>query len=245
MTLWNRAIKSPVTGSRNTLPVDSAGNLIVGQSVPLLTQGNLQWGPWAITLDPMSTRGYQTSPYPPENGFGRTGEPRCVVGFGVGGLRRVVEFDYPFAGGCLVVNTDRVDVSVRATLGGAVDVPSGVQGPPAVGAWLTPASQQAVSTPLMMTMRDIANPGGFCFVPSFAKRLVVSPYDAGAALLAGTVIIQFATFGAASNWQYQFSYPAGGPTQPIVVDVPALATGVNIFVDTAPKITSFFELSLA
>lgn len=245
MRVWNRAVKSPVTGSRATLPVDQAGNLIVGQSVPLLTQGNLQWGPWAITLDPMSTRGYQTSPYPPQDGFGRTGQPRCVVGFGVGGLRRVVEFDYPFAGGLLVVNTDRVDVSVRANLGGAVDVPSGVQGPPAVGAWLTPASQQALSTPLHLMNADAAAPGLFAFVPSFAKRLVVSPYNGAGALAAGTVTLSFAAFGAASNWVYQFSYPAGGPTQPITVDVPATASSVNITVDTAPSVTSFWELSLA
>lgn len=231
-------VKSAVTGARQRLPIDSAGNLVVGQTIGLLTQGGLSWGPWAITLDPMSlTNGYQSSPYPPGAGFGRTGEPRCIVKFGVGGLTRVVEFDYPFAGGCLVVNTDRVEVAVRAMTGGAVDPTS----PPSVGAWLTPASQQSVEVPLALTFLT-----GTAFIPAFAKYLVTAPWQAfGVALPAGDVFVSFTAFGGSAQWNYQFSYPAGGPSQPFRVPIPPLATTVSINYSTAPDSTQFFELSLA
>lgn len=233
------ATKSPTTGSRNRLPVDQAGNIDTTQTIPLLTQNGLDWGPWAITFDPMTTQGFATSPYPPQNGFGATGQPRAIVRFGVGGLTRVVEFDYPFAGGLVVVNTDRVEVAARAMRASAV-----AEGP-GVGAWLTPASQQAIPTPVMMSNADSA---AFAFVPGFARYLVVSPYmPLFAALPADELAVQFTGFGGSSVWEFRAAIPAGGLPEPYRVPVPPLATGVSIgfLGGLITNWSSFWEISLA
>jgi len=232
--------KSPVTGARARLPTDAAGAIRTDVTVGLLTQAGLSWGPWAVTLDPLSSNGYQMTPWPPQAGFGATGEPRAIVKFGVGGLTRTVEFDYPFSGACIVVNTDRVEVAVRATRASVVSS----QNAPQCGAWLTPASQQAVPTPIQLT-----NPNsiafGTAFIPPFARTLVLSPWDAAVPIPAGQVQVDFNSFGGLQTFTYEFAYPVGGPTQPIRIPIPPTATLASWTATTGTNVSTMFELSLA
>lgn len=228
---------SPIQGNRVALPrVTAAGldSFALNTPVGLVRAEKLQWGPWSVTLDAMPLA---TVPWP-AGGLNVTGRPRVQLGWGVGGNRRECEFDYPYGGGAFVVNADAVEVKVRATVAEPVASPAV---PVTVGAWLTPGAAPGPVLSPILTLPDSATASS---VPPFARYLVVSPYDPGAPLAAGTIRVRFTDSSTLVQWWFNTGYGAGG-NGPFRVPVPPLATRVDISLDVGPSWSAFFELAFA
>ncbi len=247
--------KNPPNGSRRKLPTVGAGvNLAYDTQTRtgLLTAKNLEWGSWAVTLDPVVTdpAAYGANPAAgnvaaggPFDGYHPHGSPRAQVSWGVAGIIRSVEFDYPIAGGVFVLNANAVELSVRATqpdTGGFT-----LQEAVSLGAWLTPRAAAAAPTAMVLSNGDNTSQTP---VPPYARNLIVSPYMAAAAVVpACEMQINFMNVNLSRLWQYRKLVGAGTSGDMFTrVPVPPWAVQVEIvFTNVAVRNTSLWELSFA
>lgn len=229
-----------VQGARRALPRVNIGGVNpiafdVNERLGLVRAERLHWGPWAITLDSMRDT---NSPWPPSFGFGVTGRPRAVVSWGVGGLRREIEFDYPFGGGTFVVACDSLDVMVRAT----VQEEQSSDAPVFVGAWIAPAVAPGEPHPMILGNPDSVTAMD---VPPFARYLLVSAFNAAGVVPPGEFRVRFTDVSTLVGYaDYRFSHTAATP-QFFKVEVPPLAVRVELSDTAAPAWNSQWLLAMA
>lgn len=200
--------KNPPNGQRVQLPHENTGvgpqpwRIVPNVSAGLISARNLEWGAWAITLDPIlygtqSSQGsyvYQSAVGAPSTQWvgypSYIGQPLVRLQIGVAGIQRIVCFDYPIAGGAFVVNANSIELSVssRVTTVAGVGYPD-EQHVPTVGAWITPSASPAGPTSMILSA-GTELVGGLYNVPPFAKNLVVSAYQTDAAPPAPVVPLQ-------------------------------------------------------
>jgi hypothetical protein len=232
-----------VQGKRDRLPRINAGGgnvaFDLNQRVGLVRAERLAWGPWAVTLDSMRDT---NAPWPPQFGFNVTGRPRAIISWGVGGLRREIEFDYPFGGGTFVVCCDSLDVNVRSTVAEAVGGTPETVAPVFVGAWIAPHATPGEPHPMILS-----NPDGVTAadVPPFARFLLVSLFNAAGVVPAGETRVRFTDVSTLVGYaDYRYGHTAATPDF-FKVEVPPLAVRVEITDTAAPNWNSMWLLAMA
>lgn len=230
--------KNPPNGNRKPLPLIVAGGVTsydTNTQIGLLSAKNLDWGAWAITLDP---QGQDPAVYDAptvvgvDGGPGSvgcfTGGPRARLSWGVAGIIRTVEFDYPSVGGVIVVNANAIELSVRATNptsgGNVLSLP---ENRATVGAWLTPHAAPAQAAQAQLEAGNLAQGP----VPPFARYIVVQPFSAGplVPIPAQQIRVSFLDRGLTTRWSVcgRFGIGTSGP-QILRAPVPPWAVAVDI-----------------
>lgn len=247
--------QSPPNGTRVRLPVDANLAVVPNQPMGLITARNLQWGPWAVTLDPIAFGNqnalYQLTspvgeiPHSEYVGYPANGLPLVTLSWGVAGILRTVCFDYPVAGGAFVVNANAVELSVAcrqttAPYADAAHVPS-------VGAWITPSAAPASRTAMtLFAGTDIV--GGTHTVPPFAKDLIVSAYRTdGEFIVNEEMQVIFYGEGLVPLFYFGMRIGAGIGPEWMRIPVPAGAIAVSALpnVPNAFLVSALWEITFA